>query len=104
MTPIKPLREKLRKGDFEVSIQASRTHYCTPRDDYGPWTHVELGYPSKVPPPEILEFIEQDNSDETPLRSVYSNIPVNLVTDWLKSEGFTEDELSNFGFHHSVLY
>ena len=100
MTPFK-FREKLRKGDFEVSIQTSKTHYCTPRDDFGPWTHVELGFPTKVPSPEILELAEKK---ETPLESVYPWVPVTLVTDWLLSEGFTEDELSDFGFHHSVLY
>ena len=32
---------------FEMSVQASKTHYCAPRNDKGPYTHVEVGYPSE---------------------------------------------------------
>ena len=34
------------KDGEHLSVQASKTHYCTPRDDYGPYTHVEIGFPS----------------------------------------------------------
>ena len=30
-----------------MSVQASKTHYCAPRNDKGPYTHVEVGYPSE---------------------------------------------------------
>jgi hypothetical protein len=29
---------------FSVSVQASKTHYSTPRSDDGPYTHVECGF------------------------------------------------------------
>lgn len=32
---------------FTMSVQASRSHYCTPRNDVGPYTAVEVGFPSK---------------------------------------------------------
>lgn len=31
---------------FCFSVQASFGHYCTPKNDIGPWTTVEIGYPS----------------------------------------------------------
>ena len=34
------------KDGFSVSLQAGRGFHCTPDDDYGPYTHVELGYPA----------------------------------------------------------
>ena len=39
-------RIRCRDG-FEMSVQASRDHYCVPRDDAGPYTHVEVGYTSE---------------------------------------------------------
>lgn len=33
------------KDGFKISIQAGRGYSCTPEDDNGPYTHVELGYP-----------------------------------------------------------
>jgi hypothetical protein len=32
---------------LQVSVQASRDHYCSPRNDTGPWTHVEVGFPTR---------------------------------------------------------
>ncbi len=32
-----------------LSVQTSHTHYCTPRTDHGPYSHVEVGYPSVRP-------------------------------------------------------
>ena len=56
-----------------ISVQASQFHYCTPRTDKGPYTHVEVwqasapvtefdydkGYPSAyVPIEKVVEFID----------------------------------------------
>lgn len=35
---------------FTLSIQASSSHACAPATDEGPYTHVELGFPSVVEP------------------------------------------------------
>ena len=44
----KKVQPQIRCRDgFRVSVQASRDHFCTPRDDHGPCTHVEVGYPSE---------------------------------------------------------
>lgn len=34
-----------------ISVQASAGHHCLPRQNHGPWTHVEIGNPS-IPPPD----------------------------------------------------
>jgi hypothetical protein len=34
---------------FNVSVQASECHYCTPRKNAGPYSNVECGYPSELP-------------------------------------------------------
>ena len=56
-----------------ISVQASQFHYCTPRTDKGPYTHVEVwqasapvtefdydkDYPSAyVPIEKVVEFID----------------------------------------------
>lgn len=43
----------------EFSVQASVYHYCKPRTDYGPWTHVEVMNLSDVEP----TFWEEDSGD-----------------------------------------
>ena len=38
------------KDGFAMSVQAFRAHVCVPRDDTGPYSAVEVGYPSAVEP------------------------------------------------------
>lgn len=35
---------------FTMSVQASAIHYCTPKDNVGPYTAFEVGYPSQNEP------------------------------------------------------
>ena len=47
--PRKPIRGAIRCHDgFVMSVQASRDHYCTPRDDAGPHSAVEVGWPNRL--------------------------------------------------------
>lgn len=69
---------------FTVSVQASNFHYCTPRDNVGPYIHVELGYPSAMPIPEIMEYCE---SPDKPLETVYGYVPVELVQKLIDEHG-----------------
>lgn len=63
-----------------LSVQASSTHYCSPRRDYAPcYTHVEVGYLSCVPPAEWDEF--DCGSD------VYAQVPVGLVREFIEMHG-----------------
>ena len=63
-----------------MSVQASSMHYCTPRDNVGPWTHVEIGYPSRVIP-ELAQYGEQGYS------SVYAYVPIELVENIIEASG-----------------
>ena len=61
---------------FSVSIQASGTHYCTPRTNAGPWTHVELGYPNCYEE-TIMPWAEDP---ENPTNTVYGWVPAGVVS------------------------
>jgi len=64
------------KDGFSMSVQASRGHYCTPRNNLGPWVEVEVGFPSGIEP-DLLPYAEDP---ENPLRTVYGRAPI-LVVD-----------------------
>ena len=72
------------KDGFSVSIQASRSDYCSPRiDDAWEYAEVELGYPSQ-PDWLIMEYAE----DETqPVKTVYGYVPVETVYLLLTKHG-----------------
>ena len=84
------------KSGFGVSIQAKRTNYCTPRNDSGPYTAVELGFPTS-PEPLIIGFAEDvDNPTET----VYGYVPVGLVKALIiKHGGIDSGELPPFNMN-----
>ena len=61
-----------------MSVQTSRDHACTPRNDEGPYAAVEVGYPSEI---ESLLMPFRDapqlyNSIETTL---FVNVPADTV-------------------------
>ena len=68
----------------EISVQASHSHYCSPRNDYGPWNEVECGYPS-IAPPDTWEKYAEDW--DTPTNTVYGWIPIELVREFIKEHG-----------------
>ena len=71
------------KSGFNVSIQARSSSYCTPREDTGPYTHVELGYPSADD--ELIHEYAEDPDD--PCGTVYGWVPAGLVTALLMKHG-----------------
>ena len=81
------------KSGFNVSVQASRTNYSTPRTDHGPYTQVELGFPTS-PEPLIIGFAEDaDNPTDT----VYGYVPVGLVQALIiKHNGIEDGEHPEF--------
>ena len=58
-----------------MSVQASRCHYCIPREDSGPWSHVELADPTFTPE-LIMEYCEDPYR---PTATVYGFVPIGLV-------------------------
>ena len=68
---------------FQVSVQASSAHYSTPRDNQGPYTHVELGFPLE-PVEDWAEYAE--NPDDL-TRTIYPYVPIGLVEAVLEAHG-----------------
>ena len=66
-----------------LSVQASSGHYCRPRSNHGPYTEVEIGYPS-IP---ILECIEYAESKEHLTSTVYAFVPIGLVVEFITNHG-----------------
>ena len=62
-----------------VSVQASTGHYCTPKEDQGPYSEVEGGFPSEVP----TEFLAYAEDPYNPTSTVYGYVPVGLVLKYL---------------------
>ena len=68
---------------FEMSVQASSYHYCTPRNSVGPWTHVEVGFPSERV--EVLMPYAEDTFE--PTSTIYAQVPINVVEYVITSHG-----------------
>lgn len=68
---------------LRMSVQASQTHYCTPRNSTGPWVEVEVGYPSS-PVQELKEYAENDYELTN---TVYAYVPVGLVEQIVEENG-----------------
>jgi hypothetical protein len=66
-----------------LSVQARSGSYCTPRSDEGPYSHVEVGFPSK-PVPEFMPYAEDP---DRPTDTVYGYVPVQVVIDAINSRG-----------------
>ena len=69
---------------FSVSVQASSTHYCTPRiniaDEY---ETVELGFPS-AEDSLIMDYAEEY---DRPTDTVYGYVPVHIVCELIEKHG-----------------
>ena len=83
------------KDGFAVSIQASSRNYCTPDDNSGPYTAVELGFPT-ASESLIMEYAEDKSN---PTETVYGWVPVGVVKALLiKHGGMQKGSLPPFNF------
>jgi hypothetical protein len=73
---------------FAVSVQARTWCYCSPRNDEGPWTEVELGFPTEAEP-LILKWAETPSD---PTKTVYGWVPTEVVMEVIASHGGTNEE------------
>lgn len=55
-----------------LSVQASSTHYCTPRSDFGPYTHVEVW--RVTAPVTEFEYDSEEPSAYVPIEKVVAFI------------------------------
>ena len=73
----KPLSDLVECADgTTLSVQASKYHYCTPRDNQGPYTTVEVWCASS----DVTEF---EYSEEDP--SAY--VPIEDVVRFIENHG-----------------
>ena len=72
-----------------VSIQAGSGIYSTPRDNEGPYTHVEAGFPSVEPPASWREYAEDFRVDDrlTLCDTVYAYMPYDCVDEFINVHG-----------------
>lgn len=72
------------KDGFSMSVQASETHYCEPREERAvSYWRFEVGYPSEVEE-TLMEFAE---NPEEPLKSVYGYVPANVIEAIIAKHG-----------------
>ena len=77
---------------LSLSVQASSRHYSDPKDDTGPYTHVEVGFPSR-PVPELIPYAEMLSSNSY-TDAVYAYVPYDLVRQVIYVRGgIAEGEL-----------
>ncbi len=74
---------------FTMSVQAREFCYCSPRSDQGPWTAVEVGFPSEREE-LLMEYIEVPGGD--PTTNVYPWVPVEVVQKIIAARGGTNEE------------
>ena len=63
-----------------LSVQASELHYSMPKQDNGPYTHYEVGFPSEQPHEAMMEYAEDKDS---PLHTVYTYVPKHIVQEFI---------------------
>lgn len=70
---------------FRMSVQASYLHYCTPRDSYGSWYEVEVGFPSERVE-ALMPYIDDDEGAD-PTETVYGYFPIDVVAQVIVDHG-----------------
>jgi hypothetical protein len=74
---------------FSMSVQAGVNIYSIPSSNDGPWTHVEVGYPSQIEP-LLWEYAEQPGRWTD---TVYPRVPVEVVAAVAEVHGgFAQDQ------------
>lgn len=78
------VRPKVQCVDgFAMSIQASRNHYCTPRDDSGSYSEIEIGFPSSADD-SLTDYAEDADN---PTGTVYAYVPVDVAQQVIDKHG-----------------
>tara|TARA_R110000822_G_scaffold52773_5_gene136541 strand:- start:2281 stop:2616 length:336 start_codon:yes stop_codon:yes gene_type:complete len=79
----RPCSKLVCADGFQVSVQASSTHYCTPQNNSGPYIDVELGYPSEP----VEAWMEYAEDPDRPTDTVYGHVPIEWVVQVLDQHG-----------------
>ena len=73
------------KSGLDMSVQASKTHYCNPREymPKGGYTSFEVGYPTEVVE-ELMPYVEDA---DRPLDTVYGYVPAHIIDAVIEKNG-----------------
>ena len=79
--PVDPI---VCKDGFTFSVQASSSHYCTPRseDHDDTYTHFEVGYPS-ILEESLAPYAEEPGTTET----VFGWVPLRVIVYLIEKHG-----------------
>jgi len=78
---------------FSMSVQASKTSYCEPRDDHGPYLSCEVGFPSSYD----FYLIKYAEDKDEPTGTVYGWVPAHVVRMCIDAHGgMIKGELPQF--------
>jgi len=71
------------KSGLTMSVQASETHYCSPKNNVGPYSRVEVGFPSR----RVMALMPyRDWAPGRPAR-IFSYVPVTVVATVIEKNG-----------------
>ena len=68
---------------FTMSVQANEGAYCSPRNNIGPYTAVEVGYPS-LKESLLMEWAEDP---DRPTESIYGWVPSEVIWKVIEKNG-----------------
>jgi hypothetical protein len=68
---------------FSMSVQGSGSAYCTPRNDSGVYTEMEVGFPS-AEDALLMPFAEDT---DRPTETVYGYVPVEIILQVIANHG-----------------
>ena len=84
---------------FRMSVQASSMNYSEPRNDVGPYSEVEVGYPSEYD----MYLAPYAEEPARPTETVYGYVPVHVVQMVIDARGgIVEGELPPLRFDPSL--
>jgi hypothetical protein len=72
------------ENGLSMSVQASEFAYCQPRENEGPYTHVEVGFPNREVA-ALMPYIEMSDGD--PTESVYPWVPIEVIVKIIEEAG-----------------
>ena len=67
----------------KFSVQAGEGLYSDPRRNHGPYTEVEIGYPSR----EFAELLPYAEDPEDPTSTIYGYVPVEVLEEVIAACG-----------------
>lgn len=75
------------KDGVSLSVQASEYHYCSPRNNVGPYECFEVGFIEKdsiqfVPPSSWAQYADGEFPSD-----VYGYVPIKLIEEFIEEHG-----------------